>query len=260
MKTKLILGLSCILGLGLAACSGAGGDTDAAYTPPQPDAAITAPDTTPAPIDTAAPDPYIFVVIQDTEQVACNTNGPGTDVDAVALQDAAGNVLGYGKPGTAIYTANPLGDACTDCNNGKVCKYAANGGTFTVADLQARTEGPADATVSATADDTGYFSLNAGTLQIKIGSGVTGAGPVMELASGEFIYVYEVDKTYITSGSAYATCTCAPEHYTVRLQTAGGAYSKPLTPYAPATDNATLCAAAIAGPSDGCGSTTFVIP
>jgi hypothetical protein len=260
MKTKRLFGLASIFGLGLAACSGAGGDnTDAAYIPPQTDVAPPTVDTQVPVIDSAAPDPYVYVVIQDTEQVACNTNGPGVDVDAVALENAAGAILGYGKVGTAKYTANPQGDACPTCNSGKVCKYAANGGTFTVADLQSRTEGPADATVSATADDTGYFSLNAGTLQIKIGA-VDGTGALLQPTSGQFIYVYEVDQTYVTSGAAYAACTCAPEHFTVMLQTASGAYSAPLKPYAPAADNAALCAANLGTAADGCGSSMFAIP
>jgi hypothetical protein len=260
MKTKLILGLASILGLGLAACSGAGGDNpDAAYIPPQTDVAAPTVDTgVPPAIDTAAPDPYVYVVVQDTEQVACNTNGPGVDVDAVALQDGAGTVLGYGKVGTAIYTPNPGGYACALCNTDKPCKYSANGGLFTVADLQSRTEGPADGVVNATTDDQGYFSLNAGTLQIKIGA-IDGTGAALAPKSGQFIYVYEVDQSYVTATNG---CTCAPEHFTVRLQTASGAYSAPLTPYPPATANAALCtaSAATAGAFDGCGSSVFMIP
>jgi hypothetical protein len=260
MKRNLLLGLASILGLGFAACSGAGGDNpDAAYIPPQTDVAAPTVDTgVPPAIDTAAPDPYLYVVIQDTEQVACNTNGPGVDVDAVALQDsdAAGTVLGYGKVGTAKYTANPGGDACALCNTTKPCKYAANGGLFTVADLQTRTEGLPDGVVNATTDDQGYFSLNAGTLQIKIGA-VDGTGAALQPKSGQFIYVYEVDQGYVTATNG---CTCAPEHFTVRLQTASGAYSAQLKPYAPSAANAALCTANPGTAVDGCGSSVFLIP
>lgn len=264
MKTKLIFGLSSILGLGVAACNEAGGDNpDAGYISPQTDAALPTPDTyvaidmTPAPIDTAPADPYVWVVVQDTEQLACTTNGPGADIDAVALQDVQGNIRGYGKVGTAKYTPNS-GVACdnADCNGG-VCKYAANGGVYTLADLQGRTEGKADATVSATTDDEGYFSLNAGTLQMNIGA-VDGTGAALTINSGDYIYVYEVDQYYVSTGSAYPTCTCPPENYTVFVQTAAGAF-KQATPVLLDPHN-TTCTPLTATSTEGCGTTMFVVP
>jgi hypothetical protein len=264
MKTKLIFGLSSILGLGLAACNATDDNPDAAYIPPQPDSAMpTTYDVGSGAIDTTpvVADPYVWVVVQDTEQVACSTNGPGTDVDAVALQSAAGAVLGYGKVGTAKFTANPQGNACAnaDCSGGN-CKYAYIGTHFPDPEVLVHyTEGMSNGNVAAVGDDYGYLSLNAGTLQLQIGAG-DGTGAALELQSGQFIYVYEIDQTYITSGDAYAGCICAPEHFTVMLQTASGKYSAPLTPYPPAADNATACAAAPGGVTDGCGSTTFMIP
>ena len=267
MNIKLTFGLASILALGLAACGDTSGDNpDASYVPPQPDSALPttydvgggAIDTTPA-IDTSpvVADPYVWVVIQDTEQIACTTNGPGADIDAVALQDAQGSIRGYGKVGTAIYTPNS-GVACTNAVcNGAVCKYAANGGVYTLADLQSRTEGPADATVSATTDDQGYFSLNAGTLQMNIGA-VDGTGAALEIKSGDYIYVYEVDQYYVSTGAAYPTCTCPPENYTVYVQTAAGAF-KPATPVLLDPNN-TTCAPLTATSTEGCGTTTFVVP
>jgi hypothetical protein len=70
--------------------------------------------------------------------------------------------------------------------------------------------------------------------------------------------VYEVDKSYIASGAAYAQCTCQPEHYTVTLQTVAGAVL-PLKPVMLDTNN-TTCAALTAVSSEGCGSSVFVVP
>ena len=69
--------------------------------------------------------------------------------------------------------------------------------TLDPASLVSFTEGPPDATVNAVGDDVGYFSLNAGTLQIQMGD-ITGSGPAKQLKSGDYIQVYEVDQTYIT--------------------------------------------------------------
>ena len=95
MTTNLKIGLSCVLALGFAACGTSTGDNDAGttYTPQTDTAAYVTPtaDTAVA-IDTTpvAADPYIWVVVQDTEQKACTTNGPGADVDAVELVSSTG--------------------------------------------------------------------------------------------------------------------------------------------------------------------------
>lgn len=266
MRFENKIGLACTLALGLAACGTTGDVDDAGSTPyPQDDAATTVPPGPDAGVqpgpDTGTPpvaDPYIWVVIQDTEQKACTTNGPGSDIDAVAKLDANSTLVGWGRIGTAKYTPNPLGYACDnlDCSGGN-CKYAANSSTFTQADLVARTEGPADAVVNTSTNDVGYFSLNAGTLSIQIGD-VLGAGIGQELKSGDWIALYEVDQTYIASGAAPATCSCLAEHYTVSLQSASGAKVLPLVPaaYSPAN---TACVLA-AGATEGCGTTVFAVP
>lgn len=246
------LGFTGALALSLAACGSNITSDDAGTTTPGPDAADTA--VTPPPAD-----PYVWVVVQDTEQVACTTNGPGADIDAVAMLSATGDVLGWGMVGSASYTANPAGNACanTDCASGN-CKYAAISKTFTQADLVARTEGPNDAQIN-TGDDVGYFSLNAGTLQIQIGNATTGAGPARAIKSGDWIVVYEVDKTYVGSGDA-ATCTCLPEHYEVYVQTADPA--KPAVKLKPSRlDPAnSTCSALTAASTEGCGTTVFAVP
>jgi hypothetical protein len=258
MSMKNRVGLASVLALALAACGSNESTEDAGpiyVPPPGADAAVTTPgvDAGVTPVET---DPYVWVVIQDTEQKACTTNGPGSDIDAVAKLDAAGNVLGYGM--NATYTANPLGNACenTDCN-GKNCKYAAISKTFTPDNLVKRTEGPVDGQVNDVGDDVGYFSLNAGTLSIQIGN-LNGTGVAQELKSGDWIAVYEVDKSYIEAGAAATTCVCAPEHYTVSLQSKTGAKVLPLKP-ALYNEYNTACVLS-ATSTEGCGSTTFAVP
>jgi hypothetical protein len=268
MKTNLMFRTACVLALGLAACSGGtGGDVDASYIPPQPDLAPMTYDTAPAPVDTApVAEPLVWLSIQDTEQVACATNGPGTDIDAVELYTASATgatiVLGVGMTGSARFTPNPGGEACPKGTCGSSgtsdCKYASNSATFTLADLVARTEGVADAEVNETTSDVGYFSLNAGTLQIKIGD-PTGLPPAQTLKSGDYIKVFEVDKSYVASGAAYATCTCAPEHYTVTAMSATGNTQVKLIAQLLDPNN-TACTALTAGSVEGCGSTVFVVP
>ncbi len=259
MNIKHKIGLSCALALTVAACgSNTLVDEDAGpVVTPGPDAAAAGPDAAITPVA----DPYVWVVVQDTEQNACTTNGPGADIDAVAKTDIHGTPVGWGLLNSAKFIPNPGGTACDNVNCPKSnCKYASISSTFTEADLVSRTEGPQDATVSATGDDTGYMSLNAGTLEIQIGDAVTGAGPARAIVSGDYITVYEVDQTYITSGAAPATCTCAPEHYTVSIENADGSKILPLQPVLLLPDNADSCDSLTADPTHGCGTTTFMVP
>jgi hypothetical protein len=265
MKTKLILGISCVLALGLAACSDSSdGEADASAPIGTPDTGIQVIDTRPAdvmptPVDTAAPEEYLWVVVQDTEQKACTTNGPGADIDAVALWDLqTSTAIGWGKLNTATFTPNPAGNACdnVDCS-GANCKYAYISNTFDGDTLVSWTEGPRDGAVLAV-DDYGYFALNGGTLQIQIGDAVAGTGPAKVLTSGDLIRVFEVDKTYIADGSAPASCLCLPERYTVSLQTNTGK-TLPLRPMQLAAGN-TTCAALTTTSVEGCGTTLFMVP
>ena len=202
-------------------------------------------------------DPYVWLAVQDTELVACTTSGPGADIDAVALWGNT-SALGWGKIGSAVYTANALGNSCenADCAGGN-CKYAAISTTYPASTLVGYTEGPRDAVASAVSNDSGYFSLNGGTLQIQIGD-LTGAGPAREIKPGDKLKIFEFDQTYITSGDAPASCSCLPEHYRVTLQTATGAIL-PLTPTILEADN-TACSALTASSTEGCGTTVFVVP
>jgi hypothetical protein len=239
------LGFPGALALALAACGSNTTTDDAGITTPGPDAAAPTADTgvTPPPAD-----PYVWVVVQDTEQVACTTNGPGADIDAVAKVDKNSNPLAWGT--SAAFLSNPLGNACenADCS-GKNCKYAAISQTFTEADLVARTEGPADAQVNAVGNDVGYFSLNAGTLQVQLADAKTGV--VETINSGDWIAVYEVDMTYLS--------TAVADHYTVSLENADGSKILPLKPVTLNPAN-TACAPLTATSKEGCGTTVFAVP
>lgn len=258
MNIKHRIGLSWVLALGFSAC-GLNEATDDAGTinkPPLADTAVVPGVDAKVPTLDTAPqgvEPYVWVVIQDTEQKACSTNGPGADIDAVVKMDGAGKVTGLGMIGSATFKPNPGGNACenADCS-GKNCKYAAISTTFDVADLVARTEGPKNATVKAVGDDVGYFSLNAGTLQIQIGGELTGAGPAQPIKSGDILTVYEVDKTYVDASNG---CVCVPEHFTVSLQTATGK-TLALAPTRIMADNTTCSLSA----TEGCGTTVFTVP
>jgi hypothetical protein len=268
MSIKHKIGLSSALALALVGCGTNEATDDAGYTYPYPtpDAAVVTPGPDAAVVTpgldagtTPVADPYLWVVVQDTEQKACTTNGPGADVDAVAKMDATGNFLGWGLKKSATYKANPLGNACDneDCN-GKNCKYAAISKTFDEATLVSYTEGPYDAVVNDTTSDSGYFSLNAGTLQIEIGD-LKGEGTAQAIKSGDYIAVYEVDKTYIASGSASASCVCLPEHFTVYIETASGKTLQ-LLPSATSYSNLNTACSLAATPNEGCGTTVFAVP
>ena len=96
--------------------------------------------------------------------------------------------------------------------------------------------GPLDGHVYASNPDTGYISLNGGSLEIQFGACVTGstitdcdgAGSVVEVMSGDEIDVWEVDGSYkagsgtAADGNAYAGCACYADEYQVDLRPAIG--------------------------------------
>ncbi len=166
--------------------------------------------------DTVATATFKSIVIWDKSQEKvdkCGT-GPGTDLDAVGLY-RAGKLIAVGATGTAAYTApvTPLKDkAGTSCVAGDGKNSAASA------------EGPLDAHVYASKSDTGYISLNNGSLEIqfaacKTGTKITdcdGAGALVEIQSGDEIDVWEVDAAYKSGsstpadGNAYGNFTDAP--------------------------------------------------
>jgi hypothetical protein len=253
------IGLAFVLGFGISAC-GAGTTTT-------PDAGL-AMDTAPATkLDTAAPVAvYDMVSIVDMETtrdlfVCSATNGPGSDIDAVALIRGAATI-GYGLIGSAKFT---VADPATSmaCVEGKCsgatgdCKYSSVSGKFTQANLVARTEGKFDAVVNSDTDDVGYFSLNGGALQIQIGD-QTGAGLPQSILAADKIKVFEVDKTYATATNG---CVCTPEHYAVYIQDSTGVGADILlTASEYNAANSAVCNAAPGVGDYGCGTTTFLVP
>ncbi len=171
--------------------------------------------------DTGPAVTYKSVVIWDKSQDPGYINGkcgasPGTDLDAIGLY--RNNVLiGVGKPGTAIYTAPATASPCT-VDAGKSKASSA--------------EGPLDAHVYASSPDTGYISLNGGSLEMQFGacvSGTTittcdGAGALIDILPGDQLDVWEVDTTYKAGsgtpadGNAYSGCVCYADEYQVDLR------------------------------------------
>jgi hypothetical protein len=250
------IGFAFVLGFGLSAC-GAGTTTT-------PDAGL-AMDTAPATKwDSAAPvavyDQVIVVDMEYSEPTfTCSaTNGPGTDIDAVALIRGASPV-GYGLIGSAVFTPGTADNACAegDCSGSAGdCKYSSVSSKFTKAVLVARTEGAPDAVVNKSTDDEGYFSLNGGSLQLQIGN-LTGTGTAQAVYAGDKIKVFEVDQTYATATN---NCVCTPEHYAVYLRDSTGVGADILlTASEYDAANVDVCNAAPVAGDYGCGTTTFVV-
>ena len=248
MRATLMIALACALGLGLAGCKAAQvSETDASRTK-----------------DSSTPDPgasgYTFVFIRDVESqqfsFSCSaTNAPGTDIDAVALI-RKGQTVGYVMKGSAVFL-EPASVACTpaDCS-GQDCTYASSSSTIPEADLISRTEGPPDAVVRGSTNDTGYMSLNGGSLQAQIGDG-SGNPPAQAILSGDQIKVYEVDQSYKTASN---TGERTPEHYQLVIQTSDN-QNLPLHPVQFDPLSSATCGKT-PSPDDylGCGTTVFAVP
>lgn len=250
MKARTLFALTLVLGFEFSACgSGTIVDTNLG------DAGSDAP---PAP----AVKRYTFVSIVDLERKAdanfsCGeTNGPGADIDAVALL-RDGKVIGYGLTGSAAFARGGSTDECANsaCSGGD-CKYASISSSFKETDLVARTLGPPDAVVNKSSDDKGYLSLNAGTLQLQIGD-TSGNGSPQTFKSGDQIKVFEVDQSLKTDAN---NCVCKPEHYQVIIQDKEN-NSQTLKPVQFIPENSDVCGTA-PGSNDyyGCGTTVFAVP
>jgi hypothetical protein len=252
------IGLAFVLGFGISACGSSdtttGADAAAVY---KMDAA------TPDVVAVAAP-VYTWIAIQDVERsetaaFTCGaTNGPGADIDAVALV-RGGLAVGYGMKTSANYAPGLAAESCanTECS-GANCKYASISTKFSPAVLAARTEGLPDAIVNKSTDDEGYMSLNAGLLQIQIGDTVGGGTVGQQIQSGDQIMVYEVDQNYKSDTNG---CVCTPEHYEVWIQGDTTVTPVQLMPAQYNAANAATCGAApTALDTLGCGTTTFLVP
>jgi hypothetical protein len=185
----------------------------------------------------------------------CTTTGPGADIDAVDLRHGASTtVTGVGLKGSAMLTAQTGATACTTC--GASAGACPNSGM----DAADRVTGIRDGmSYAGNTPDTGYLSLNGGTVWLQIGS-ANGMGSAQDIVSGDTLTVYEVDKYYIDLGLAPASCACAPEKYTV------WAYVDPtdqvnkvqLIPTKYQAKN-TECGTTPSG-NLGCGTTDFMVP
>jgi len=242
-----MVGLACVLGLGFAGCKASvvsesaidGGATDAS-TP-----------------ESGAAAGYTYVFIRDEESAqltfSCGaSDAPGTDIDTVGLiRNNA--VVGYTMRKSAAFTPENVACAPTDCAGGN-CKYASSSTTFSQTTLVSWTEGPPDAVVNQSGDDTGFLSLNGGSLQFQIGD-VLGNGPAQTILSGDRIKVFEVDQSYKTSSNG---CVCTPAHYQLWVQNAGSVQLNP-SQFDPA-NSATCGATPASGDTLGCGTTVFAVP
>lgn len=158
---------------------------------------------------------YKSIVIWDKSADPSFINGkcgssPGADIDAVGLY-RGGKLIAVGKPGTAKYVSS----AASTCDNKK--------------NIETTAAGPLDGHVFEKTADTGYISLNGGSLEIQFGACKTGTkisdcdggGDIVEIMSGDEIDVWEVDTSYKTGsgtaadGNAYDGCVCYADEYQV---------------------------------------------
>ena len=238
MRKAPTVGLACVLGLGLAGCKAS------VVTESTIDGGLATDGST---SETGAGAGYTYVFIRDREfeqpTFSCGaSDAPGTDIDTVGLI-RNNTVVGYTMKGSAAFTPENVACAPTDCIGGN-CKYASSSTTFTQTDLVSRTEGPPDAVVNQSGDDTGFLSLNGGSLQFQIGD-LLGNGPAQTIRSGDQIKVFEVDPT--------------PAHYQLWVQ--NGSTSLQLNPAQFDPANSATCGATPApGATLGCGTTVFAVP
>jgi hypothetical protein len=246
MKTPCLIGFALVVGLSNIACStgtvasdnGDGGRKDGSVA-----------------------SGYTYVAIIDVERqqkgtnFSCSdSNGPGSDIDAVALI-RKGEIVGYGLLGSSIYTESDDNKCKSEECPDEDCKYTESSKSLKFEDLLASTAGPPDAEVNKSGDDKGYLSLNGGTLQIRIGN-KDGKEPGQDIRAGDQIKVFEVDLTKKTDSNS---CVCAPEKYQVVLQQ--GQDNLPLRPSQFDKANSSVCGASPSSDSQlGCGTTVFDVP
>ncbi len=185
---------------------------------------MSMPDTTSTGKDTTTTAKTLkSIVIWDKSEDPAFRNGkcgssPGSDIDAVMLY-RGGKLIGAGKVGSASYDTSKS----TSCDNKK--------------NIAASAEGPVNAHVYASSPDTGYISLNGGSIELQFGAcsdgsqdplKCDGAGAALDIQDGDQIDFYEVDVTYkpgsgtIMDGFAYDGCVCYSDQYQVDVRTAVG--------------------------------------
>jgi len=201
---------------------------------------------------------YKYVVVYDREKIDCSlTTGPGSDIDAIELQ-SGGTTVGVGKTGSALYGKGDM--ECTKCGMSMgACGHTGDA-------EKANVEGKPDAMIYKSKSDTGYISLNTGSIQVQIGD-ASGGGAAKDIKKGDIIKVYEVDLTYKdTASDPDKVCTCAPEKYEVFVfgAKADGSIDDKvfmkLNAGAPDAKNKAVCDMMSMMPSEGCGTTSFAVP
>ncbi len=245
-QSLLIVGSSALLAT--AACSSTtGADADAA------DGTYTGGDTntgtdTGTGTDTTGTDTgptkqtFQSIVVWDhsEEQLDCTKAGsPGTDLDAVGLY-RGGALIAVGKVKSGVFAqgSTPL------CPSS--AKIDAKQVDYPV--------GPVNGHVYSDKPDTGYFSLNGGSMELQFGAcsastadpaSCDGTGAHVDLQDGDELAVWEVDDTYLPDGKgvqkgfAYAQCACYADEYQVDIRPTAGADTGSVTfPAAGAGDSA----------------------
>jgi hypothetical protein len=177
--------------------------------------------------DTTAKKTFKSILIFDKSEDPTFVNGecgssPGSDIDAVALWrkvDGNWQLMGVGKVGSANYDTS----SASSCDNKK--------------NLPASAEGPIDGKVFKSDPDTGYISLNGGSIEVQIGACQSatedettcdGKGDIVEVMDGDQLDVYEVDGTYKPDGdgpqkgNAFDGCLCYADEYQVMLRVEKG--------------------------------------
>lgn len=172
--------------------------------------------------DTVTTKTYKAILIADKSADPTFANGkcgssPGSDIDAVGLY-RGGKLIAVGKVGSANFDTSKA-TTCADTKNDP--KSA---------------EGPLDGHVYASKPDTGYISLNGGSIELQFGACKTGtkitdcdgAGDLVAVQSGDEIDVWEVDTSYKAggtgpaAGNAYDGCVCYADEYEVDIRTDKG--------------------------------------
>ncbi len=246
-KILASLGLVALLATGACSAStnndadGTAGDAGTTDTATVDTATV---DTSTADVPVVGKQIFESIVIWDHsgEKLDCTKNSIGTDLDAVALyRGKPAQLMGVGKIGSAKFSqgSTPL----CPVNDGIKKKQT---------DLPV---GPLNGHVYKSKDDTGYISLNGGSIELQIGAcsntsakGVEdcdGNGAVVIIEAGDELDVYEVDTTYKAGGSgpqkgfAEDICVCYADEYQVDLRPKVGADAGTVTFPAPGKGDST---------------------
>jgi hypothetical protein len=213
LNFKKILMIMGIASMSVLAACGATTNADGDATDGTGSDATVGNDTAGTDQDTMAMPTYKSIVIWDKSADPSFINGkcgssPGADIDAVGLY-RGGKLIAVGATGTAKYVTS----SASTCDNKK--------------NLQASAEGPLNGHVFASNPDTGYISLNGGSIELQFAACKTGttisdcdgAGALVDVMSGDEIDVWEVDGSYKAGsktpadGNAYDGCVCYSDEY-----------------------------------------------